>query len=65
MCSCCGQSSAGVHTITDASGRAWTFENTRMFGPFVLGKNGDPLKRQPGRRSRFWAAYDEWKRGLA
>lgn len=48
------------HTIVDANGRSWFFENHRIFGPLVLRKDGEPKKNQPGPRSAFWPAFDRW-----
>ena len=57
-CSCCLP--AGVVTIFDERGRAWTFENSRMFGPMVLRRDGEPRVNQPGERSAFWPAWQRW-----
>lgn len=59
ICSCCAASPE--HTITDARGRSWRFEQTRMFGPVVLRADGNPKSRQPGSRSAFWAAWEAWR----
>lgn len=59
ICSCCA--SAPVHAITDAAGRSWRFEQTRYFGPVLVRADGEPLSRQPGTRSAFWPAYEQWR----
>ncbi|RQO57983.1 hypothetical protein DBR47_14420 [Paucibacter sp. KBW04] len=59
ICSCC--SPALEHTITDARGRTWRFEQHRMFGPLILRADGEPAARQPGSRSTFWAAWEQWR----
>lgn len=53
------------HTVRDAGGRAWTFEQHPYCGPIVLRKNGDPKARQPGSRSPFWPAYSAWQKAQA
>jgi hypothetical protein len=50
------------HTIKDASGRLWHFEEHHYCGPIILRKDGDPKTRQPGSRSPFWPAYYAWKK---
>lgn len=59
ICGCC--STAPEYSITDAQGRMWRFENTRMFGPVLLRSDGEPKARQPGQRSAFWLAYEAWR----
>lgn len=58
ICACCAE--APEFTITDYAGRAWRFENHRMFGPVVLRADGQPKSRQPGSRSAFWPAWQKW-----
>lgn len=53
------------HTVTDNSGRAWTFEQHPWCGPIVLRRDGQPKARQPGSRSRFWPAYEAWQQAVA
>ena len=53
------QGGPDVH-IVDARGRKWKFEDHPHFGPFVLGKNGDPLENQPPESSPFWEAVNFW-----
>lgn len=48
------------HTIIDAAGRAWRFEQHHYIGPIVLRQDGEPKDRQPGSRSPFWPAYYAW-----
>lgn len=43
--------------------RVFVFEFHDYLGPTVLGKNGDPLKNQPGKRSTFWPALEAWLAG--
>jgi hypothetical protein len=59
VCSCCQP--PGVVTIFDERGIAWTFENSRMFGPLLLRADGEPRARQPGERSAFWPAWERWR----
>jgi hypothetical protein len=49
--------------ITDADGKAWTFEDHPQFGPIVLNARGDPAASQPGSRSAFWPAWKAWSDG--
>jgi hypothetical protein len=46
-----------VRTVTDRSGKVWTYEETGWFGPIVLTKSGEVSRRQPGPDSPFWDAY--------
>ena len=62
VCRCCLPSA--VHSITDAAGRKWCFEQNSMFGPLILRGDAEPAARQPGSRSAFWAAYDAWRGSL-
>lgn len=36
------------------------FEQHPYFGPFVLGKRGEPLANQPGERDPFWQHWHAW-----
>lgn len=49
------------HTVTDATGRTWRFEQHHYCGPIVLRQDGEPKARQPGSRSPFWPAYEAWR----
>jgi hypothetical protein len=59
-----------VDTFIDAegevigrSGRVYRFEFHEMFGPTLIGKNGEVLKRQSIMESEtheFWAPFNEW-----
>ena len=40
----------------------WLVEVHPHCGPILVGKRGDPLKNQPGPRSRFWDAFERWER---
>jgi len=51
---------APEHSVTDATGQAWIFEQHPMFGPIILRKDGNPKARQPGSRSKFWPAWQAW-----
>jgi uncharacterized protein RhaS with RHS repeats len=61
-CAACKGFSLGgrVHTVTDPAGRAWTFEDHPRLGPIILRKDGNPMARQPGDHSTFWAALQGW-----
>lgn len=50
----------GPFIITDENGKQWRFEDSDRFGPFILGKKGDPLASQPGERSPFWRVHSIW-----
>lgn len=48
-------------TITDAKGKAWTFEDHPYCGPnVVLDDGATPADPQPGPRSQFWQCVDLW-----
>ncbi len=43
------------------SGKLYRWEFSEMFGPTLIGKNGDPLKNQPINESHdFWTAFTPW-----
>lgn len=46
--------------ILEHEGRSWRFEFSRQFGPFLLRKDGEIAKRQPGERSPFWEPFHQW-----
>lgn len=46
--------------IRDESGKQIIFEDHPQFGPAVLGKNGNPLEKQPGERDSFWRVWQWW-----
>ena len=50
----------GPTHVVEHAGRVWRFEEHGFFGPLVLRRDGAPVKRQPGVRSPFWAAYAAW-----
>ena len=52
-----------TRTITDATGKRWTFEMHHYCSPIVLNKRGDPMERQPGEHSPFWHAVTRWAQG--
>lgn len=47
--------------ITDAAGKAWTFEDHPRLGPVALNARGEEASEQPGSRSAFWPAWQAWK----
>lgn len=47
-------------SVVDDAGKAWRFEFSEYGGPLVLGRNGDPLRKQPPERSPFWPAFAVW-----
>jgi len=49
MCGC-----HPVHEGRDSRGKLWRWELHPYCGPFFLRKDGEPLARQPGGRSRAW-----------
>ena len=40
----------------------YTFAWHRHLGPTLCRKAGSPAKRQPGKRSKFWIALENWER---
>jgi hypothetical protein len=42
------------------NGKAVYFDFDRRFGPLVTTKRGEPLAKQPGERSAFWAPFNVW-----
>lgn len=60
MCLTCSDNR--THELTDATGRTWRFEWHHFCGPMVLRADGEPRSRQPGERSSFWPALDEWSK---
>ena len=52
---------AGPFTIHVAD-KAFRFEDSDRFGPYLVSKRGDILDRQPGERSPFWRAHRIWVR---
>ena len=50
----------GPFTI-DVSGKEMRFELDGYRGaPWVVGRNGEPLKNQPGGRNPFWRSFGIW-----
>ena len=46
--------------IKDAAGHIWHFEMHPYCGPAVTNQKGDPSDKQPGPRSPFWQAVNQW-----
>ena len=40
----------------------YAFEWHHYCGPFRCRKDGEPAKRQPGERSRFWGMLERWEK---
>jgi hypothetical protein len=59
-----------VDSFVEATGTAkvgartfyWDFSD--MFGPLFTTAEGEPLKNQPGPRSRAWKTFEEWHKEL-
>lgn len=49
-----------IRTLKDLNGRVWRFEMHRIFGPFVVDRRGNEVKRQPMQRSPFWKPFQWW-----
>lgn len=47
-------------TVPDVRRGKWRWEFSDIFGPTFLGKNGDPLKNQPGEKSPAWGEFNKW-----
>lgn len=45
-----------------ADGKSLTFEDSDLFGPSIVGKNGYVKNKQPIERSPFWRAHRIWVR---
>lgn len=41
-------------------GRTWRFEFGHYCGPWPIRKDGQPFKRSPGIKSKFWVAFNAW-----
>ena len=51
---------AGPFTLRDKD-RQWSFEFSDRFGPVLLDKDGEPLRRQPiSPRHPFWKPFNAW-----
>ena len=48
--------------LISVGGKAYRFEDSDRFGPFVMNKDNSISTRQPGGRSPFWKAHRVWKR---
>ena len=58
---CLDKWGAGPFTIC-AGGKLYCFEDSDMFGPILIKKNGDPKKWQPGQYHPFWDAHMAWSK---
>ncbi len=43
-------------------GRTWRFEYHEYMGPWPLRRDGQPFKKSPGLKSKFWPAFEAWHR---
>ncbi|PWB94636.1 hypothetical protein [Methylosinus sporium] len=43
-------------------GKAFRFEDSDRFGPYLVSARGDVLDKQPSERSPFWRAHRIWAR---
>jgi hypothetical protein len=48
--------------VISADGKAWRFEDSDMFGPVLVSRDGRILDRQPGEKSTFWRPHRSWVR---
>lgn len=46
--------------LKDAAGKVWRFEWHDYCGVDVVSRSGRLLSRQPGKRSTFWPAFQQW-----
>lgn len=46
------------------NGKEWTWEFSSQLGPWFLGKDGEPLAKQPGSRHHVWRAFEDWLKEL-
>ena len=51
-----------IHTLIDARGKRWTFENHPYCGPMIVSPKTHEPAREPGPKSAFWPAYEKWLR---
>jgi hypothetical protein len=51
---------AGPFKITVGKS-TYRFEDSDMFGPVLIDKDGEPKDEQPGQRSPFWRAHALWR----
>lgn len=49
-----------TYAVVDRNGKTWQFEMHPYCGPSVLRKDGRDRKRNPGIKSPFWDAFNEW-----
>ena len=42
-------------------GRTWHFESHPFLGPWPVKANGEPFKKMPGEKSKFWPAFAAWQ----
>lgn len=48
--------------IIVAKAKRYRFEDSDMFGPYLIGKRGNVLEVQPGETDPFWRAHFLWRR---
>lgn len=48
------------HELVDRNGKTWLFFMHPYCGPSVLRKDGRDRKYNPGPKSPFWEAFNEW-----
>jgi len=41
-------------------GRTWRFEYHAYLGPWPLRRDGQPFKKAPDLKSKFWPAFEAW-----
>ena len=46
--------------IIDSTGREWLFNDHPRLGPIPLTQTGNSMSREPGPRSPFWKAVNNW-----
>lgn len=47
--------------LIEINGRYRLFEFHGVVGPMLVDDRGEPLKRQPGANSPFWAKFEAWR----
>lgn len=47
--------------IINVGEKAYRFEDSERFGPYLVAKDGRVLERQPGERSDFWRPHWLWR----
>lgn len=56
---CCFTDFSDIRLVT-WDGQVFRFEFSKMFGPMMLGKRGQPVEARPPKRSPFWPALHHW-----